>query len=452
MAAYGSPEYLRVWKCWDLPLGRRICALRASERPTDGNGSGGPPGGWGTPRSAETGHTVGNPERAADRKARLEDQVHGGVAPWGTLTAASKKRSAKFKKGCNPSPAEVAGWGTPRAADADKNMRTPEGARREAGRKSGNNDLGVGVQLAGWPTATASTGGPEPEGKTGRKLGTVAGWPTATAPEKRRGLQRDPEAALRRRAAGHMLNLDDAALLGIVPKGWPTVLVPNGGRSVATAERVGGTYYFGDRKTQVDLAGLVRVVTPAGWTTPAASEPLSPNARPSREATGRTTEYLGRQVHGAMPAGWSTPTARDECAGPTGPRPQDTGKPLRTQVHTAGWPTVVANDDNKSPEAHLAMKERMGGNRKAITSLSVMAKAQRAGWPTVQARDWKDGAYSETDSTPVNSMLGRAVSLSRAKTDDGGVLNPAFACWLMGFPLLFVLVLSVGWETRSSRS
>jgi hypothetical protein len=51
-----------------------------------------------------------------------------------------------------------------------------------------------------------------------------------------------------------------------------------------------------------------------------------------------------------------------------------------------GWPTPVANDDNKTPEAHLAMKQRMGerdgsdANRTAITSLSVAA--QMAGWPT----------------------------------------------------------------------
>jgi hypothetical protein len=52
----------------------------------------------------------------------------------------------------------------------------------------------------------------------------------------------------------------------------------------------------------------------------------------------------------------------------------------------AGWPTPVANDDNKTPEAHLAMKQRMGerdgsgANRTAITSLQVMA--QLAGWKT----------------------------------------------------------------------
>ena len=51
-----------------------------------------------------------------------------------------------------------------------------------------------------------------------------------------------------------------------------------------------------------------------------------------------------------------------------------------------GWPTPVAKDDNKTPEAHLAMKKRMGerdgsgSKRTAITSLQVMP--QMASWPT----------------------------------------------------------------------
>lgn len=47
------------------------------------------------------------------------------------------------------------------------------------------------------------------------------------------------------------------------------------------------------------------------------------------------------------------------------------------------WPTAVAHDDNKSPEAHLAMKARMGGNRTAITSLQVKVQT----WPTARRED-----------------------------------------------------------------
>lgn len=51
------------------------------------------------------------------------------------------------------------------------------------------------------------------------------------------------------------------------------------------------------------------------------------------------------------------------------------------------WPTPVSQDDNKTPEAHLAMKARMkGGPRSQITSLQVMVKATDRGlWPTPRA-------------------------------------------------------------------
>jgi hypothetical protein len=64
---------------------------------------------------------------------------------------------------------------------------------------------------------------------------------------------------------------------------------------------------------------------------------------------------------------------------PSVPRTEGTGCGL--------WPTPVAQDDNKSPEAHLRMKARMkGGPRHKITSLQVMAKAVQARmWPTPQA-------------------------------------------------------------------
>jgi len=53
---------------------------------------------------------------------------------------------------------------------------------------------------------------------------------------------------------------------------------------------------------------------------------------------------------------------------------------LGEAANMASRPTPVANDDNKSVEAHMAMKRRMGGNRTAITSLQVTA--QLAAWPT----------------------------------------------------------------------
>jgi hypothetical protein len=72
------------------------------------------------------------------------------------------------------------------------------------------------------------------------------------------------------------------------------------------------------------------------------------------------------------------------------------------QVARMLWPTPVAKDDGKSPEAHLAMKARMkGGPRNTITSLTVLSKD--IGGPPAQSK-------------------------------GGGSLNPAFVCWLMGYP------------------
>jgi hypothetical protein len=81
---------------------------------------------------------------------------------------------------------------------------------------------------------------------------------------------------------------------------------------------------------------------------------------------------------------WATRKAKNKAKGYNG---NGQGTPLDMQVKILGqaapanWPTPCANDDNKTPEAHLAMKKRMGerdgtnSNRTAITSLQVMCKA-----------------------------------------------------------------------------
>jgi len=70
---------------------------------------------------------------------------------------------------------------------------------------------------------------------------------------------------------------------------------------------------------------------------------------------------------------------------------ETSGDGLATAVKL--WPTPCANDDNKSPEAHMAMKRRMGRN--TITSLQVRIKQEH----------------------------------------NGGTLSPAWVEILMGFPI-----------------
>jgi hypothetical protein len=142
-----------------------------------------------------------------------------------------------------------------------------------------------------------------------------------------------------------------------------------------------------------------------------------------------------------------------------------------------GWPTPVAHDDNKSVEAHLAMKKRMGGGRKAVTSLQVMAKlvgwptpmaadargsagvgkrelpnvARMAGWAFPTSRDFKsESATKEYDERrdahprgkPLSYQVTRchglimtsAGDVSQVEVASGAALSPEHSRWLQGFP------------------
>ncbi len=130
------------------------------------------------------------------------------------------------------------------------------------------------------------------------------------------------------------------------------------------------------------------------------------------------------------------------------------------------WPTPVANDDNKSVAAHLAMKDRMGGNRTAITSLQVALKdatseAPARTWPTPRHEGSDAGGHrgaADLLHSAVKGMLptpksrdfrsGKGDAAAGRHAPDlnvvaeqavGGKLSPSFVESLMGFPLGFTL-------------
>ena len=113
------------------------------------------------------------------------------------------------------------------------------------------------------------------------------------------------------------------------------------------------------------------------------------------------------------------------------------------------WPTPVAHDDGKTPEAHLAMKQRMkGGPRNTITSLTVMVKAvERQMWPTPRATDADRGGRGDLIQAvrgnsnphfrrwPAPTASRRSGLQSHGRNAILGPLNPTWLEWLMGFPM-----------------
>jgi hypothetical protein len=103
------------------------------------------------------------------------------------------------------------------------------------------------------------------------------------------------------------------------------------------------------------------------------------------------------------------------------------------------WGTPVARDDQKSPDAHMAMKARMGGNRTEATSLTGQAKM----WSTPRASMNENRTGKPAPSHGVShgrTLAGDASLLSATTSTDGETgspaadLNPRFVAALMGVP------------------
>lgn len=97
----------------------------------------------------------------------------------------------------------------------------------------------------------------------------------------------------------------------------------------------------------------------------------------------------------------------------------------------SGWPTPVANDDNRSVSAHLAMKKRMGerdgtnANRTSITSLQVMVQLV----PCSAASQQMVVKDSGTIVHGYSVLMENSEEFHHKKWR----LNPFFSGWLMGF-------------------
>lgn len=109
------------------------------------------------------------------------------------------------------------------------------------------------------------------------------------------------------------------------------------------------------------------------------SSPTLPRSGSMRNGVCSQRPPLALRINGNGSGFW--PTAVATWMTERSPKAIEEGWPPTLIEAPRLWGTPVARDDQKSPEAHMAMKERMGGGRSEITSLTVQAKA----WPTPRA-------------------------------------------------------------------
>lgn len=138
-------------------------------------------------------------------------------------------------------------------------------------------------------------------------------------------------------------------------------------------------------------------------------------------------------------ANWATPDATAGKRGNTGysekqlTRPQ--GPPAILNYDVLLWTSPVATD-----RANRGNRKRKNGHAGGGES-NLADDAQQ--WPTPAARDHKSGEASEetasNNSRPLNEAVlsspqGPMQTGSRSQNGSGRRLNPAFVCWLMGWP------------------
>ena len=158
-------------------------------------------------------------------------------------------------------------------------------------------------------------------------------------------------------------------------------------------------------------------------------------------------------------AHWATATARDWRSESASPEFQaermahPRGKTLPTQVlwTAALYPTPSASGfEAKDPERLKARraecKERTSNGNGFGLTLGQFVCLESAMWPTARANEansdrippGRTGGLALKQAVQL-AMPGQAPSGSSATTEKRGVLNPAFVCWLMGYPIAHLL-------------
>ena len=342
-----------------------------------------------TPTAKDADGSRDTSSRPGSRRHKGKTLTDATMDLW-PATPAERTEPSSRTTDLSSAPSAEGDWPTPNVPNGGRTMSAEDIASKGATAR-GKRQVGLENVAEIWPTPRTITGGAESaerkkelgrEEAGGGDLQAAADlWqtPAVCSPQSMRGAGQDPE---KRRAQGHQVNLQDQA---------------------------------------------------GAWPTPRAEDSESCGNHPGAKdsLTGTTKD-------------WKTPNTRDHHA--QGPRLNHPQRQETLVDQASVWPTPVTN-----PEAPNASSNQ-------VASPASLGEAAES-WPTPAARDHKDpnsakhvtetgtgkkhmdqlANFAEHGSpsslrVPVISAHGGELSPTDLSTASRRRLNPAFVCWLMGWP------------------
>lgn len=379
---------------------------------------------WPSPKVQDDRHGSLSPAEAKRHSPTLGAFVHGSSFPTPTAKDAdgsrdtSSRPGSRRKKGKTLTDATMDLWPTPNVPNGGRGM-SAENVAAKGDTEAGKRQVPLEAATKHWPTPRTITGGGESaerkkelgrEDAGGGDLQAAADlWqtPAACSPQSLRGTGQDPE---KRRAQGHQVNLQDQA------SAWPTPRAEDsescGNHPGAKDSLSGTTKDWQTPNTRDHHAQGPRLNHPQRQQTlvDQATTWPTPTTAPEAENGGSNAINVPASLGEAVDA-WQTP-ATDSFRSSGGERKDEMG--LDQQARH--WPTPASRDHKgTNSEKHVT---ETGTGRKHMDQLANFAE------------------YASPSSlrVPVISPHGGELSPTELSTASRRRLNPAFVCWLMGWP------------------